>query len=528
MCAALMATMYRHLRAKSLEIFFGMEEDDARSTAKLHVTAPTATVAQIAQARDLFVKTIAESGSLISMKFNLSLRQTCALDNLVVLLLHADALVHYGTPQRVAACASFVAEREPWLANSNIAILSEDITADDKKTPPTPVLGYRMSQLQKALYQLGAVLNRITWDLRVVAYTDLLRIRCGVYLACSFPGLSNDVLSTCTLIKREDSFINSVFSTNQKFVWLVSDVFVDVISKLCARASVREASQALRDELHVSSVRYWARLRGRFVKWIERKLEEINSSEPSGILKDYLLRLNLRPGELSGYGRSNPSAASTTEVQYVISAYREVEFRILIRQNGRTYADVLKKDYLAKAKAVEDRAKRIPRMRPDAPFEPEQTHVVLCILELIQSHATAKFNSMNFRDYYILEPDSALRMPDVESCDYPIMLQTFNHFGLATERQVIPCNSLVWSFLMWCLVVMMKHDFNLAGCSLKEWIREIAPLEVWDGWDAEDDDSESSDESSEASEESAIEEPQAPELQDEPVSEEEDDSSESD
>lgn len=501
---AIMATIYSHMRAQVLCVLYGYPEEEARVASGLVASRPWATVDHIKITRDILIKAAIEDGHRISMRFSLSLRKRCALDNLMLLVTMSEAVAHYGSPERVKECMTFIAEHQPWLVENNIAIVSSEQAIADEKTPPTPVLSYRNSQLQRAVHQLGERWDKLVWDNRIPAYVRLLLVRCGVLMTATFPGLVNDAIGTISVRKKGLSFVDSEVEVTERFVWLVSDVFYDTLKKMSMMASCRTATPQTLTEVGIDRPSYWLRLRKHFVAWVERKLGEINTSEPSDLLKDHILQLSVRPGEVSAYSRTNPATSNLSEVQYVISKNREVQFRELTRQKGRTYAEVIKNDFLTNAKLLEGEMKKEPRLRPTRPFAPETHVVALCLLELIKSHCASRFPSVEFKNYYVIETDLHDRLSDLDAQEYPIMVQMFNYFQVSYNKEVIICNSFMLSFLVWCSLIRRKQRNRLNGLKIREWFKEIAPLEVWDdNVDSSDEESSSDGSSGEHSSEAS-------------------------
>lgn len=470
LCCAIMSTMYRFMLAVSMRVLFGLDDGEARHTAGLASRRPLPTGTQINTVKAKLIAVMVAHGKMLSHRTIISGKDCCPLDNLMSLILVSDAMAFYSDRAKVASLEAYVAEDVDWLVDNNLAIDTRIRLADGSlHDETTPVLSYRMSQFLGALKQVSNRWRAVRWDEQLGILVDLLRVRAGVFLLCSFDSVVHDMPDLC---EGDSSSSNpkGEYQANAIFLGTVTDVFMDMIQDVACFAGYRRlaAPQVAASGASCDDLQEWIQLKGCIVAWIERKLSSMVSTSGSTYVSKYAVALDIRPGERNAYAREFTQRLADDAT--IVQMYRSVNFDALCQLKKRTYIEILTDDFVKPFRLAERDTR--PRFTRQDLFEPEPPQVYLAFMEMLESHMIATYFGLQWKNFWIMEPDLVKRRRDLEAAKWPVMLQAFNHWHLYYNG-LIRYDSFVKCFIAFLRVTEKCFDKKLDSWDIAPWIAEI-------------------------------------------------------
>lgn len=470
LCCAIMSTMYRFLSAVSMKVLFGHRDGEARVIAGLTSRRPFPTGAQINAVKAKLISVMIEHGKMFSHRTVISGKDCCPLDNLISLVLVSDAMAFYSDRKKVDALEAYVAEDVDWIVDNNLAIDTRIRLADGSlHEETTPVLSYRMSQFLGALKQVSNRWRAVRWDEQLGVLVDLLRVRAGIFLLCSFNNVVHDMPDLCdggaspTNPKGE-------YQANGIFLGTVADVFMDMIHDVACFSGYRRlaAPQIAACGASCDDLQEWLQLKGCIVSWIERKLSSMVSTSGSTYVAKYAVALDVRPGERNAYTRE--FSQRLADDASIVQMYRSVNFDALCQLKKRTYIEILTEDFVKPFRLMEKDMR--PRLTRQDLFEPEPPQVYLAFMEMLESHMIATYFGLQWKNFWIMEPDLVRRRKDLEAVRWPVMLQAFNHWHLYYNG-LIRYDSFIKCFIAFLRVTEKCFDSKIDSWDIAPWISEI-------------------------------------------------------
>lgn len=427
---------------------------------------PTAQLIHLA--RKFLIKSLLEHGDRMRENYRISGKNNRLCDVFAMCIFTLDMIEFYQkSSQERARIAAFIADEDEWLVEHNVAIASDANTDSEYKTP---VLGYRMSQLAKALYQLAASWGTAPYSIKLVHYMELLRIRIGQMLNFSFSGMVHDIDALRVPVDVEAAKVDPVARPDSEYqaspllLETVAPVMTEMMRCMVTYSAHVHASD--RELAQVRGKKNFRFLIKNFGAWINRNIQVMIPEGASEYMGKYLLEMNLRPGERQVYSREFPSGTNLTDVQFILGAYRKIEFNYLSELKQKTFAQVIEKEL----------PKQIRVTRPGR-VGYESKHLVLCLVELIEMYTKAKyFMRINLLDFVIFEVDLEKRATDFRYVEEPMMVQVFNYFQLYYKNKLYRFDSFILSFLAWLKVIEKDFQRCLRGCNLSLWYSEILGL----------------------------------------------------
>ena len=473
LCSAILSSVYRFIYACVCRVVFGDDAETARLAAGLSRGQSIPTSRQLLQGRETLIRVALAHGHMLSYRTKLGGRDASTMDNILKLVLMTDAVVFYYSPDKRRALEGYVAEDDDWIVDNNMAIDTRnrmvDGTFDDSKTP---VLSYRVSQYMSALKQVSNQWRLVRWDDRLGVYLDLMRVRAGMLLVCSYDSVVHDIAELCDGASAPGN-PQGEYQANQIFVGAVCDVFLDMLQdvatftahpRLSAEEAERVGAVCLSDE-------EWADLKNRAIVWLDRKLTGMVCTSGSQYNARYLLKMDIRPGERSGYAREFTQRLA--EDASVVQKYREVEFNELCVTKKRTFIDILSED-LVKPHYRQLKDTR-PRLIKPEMFPQEPTHVCLALLEMLESHMISTYYGIQWRDFWIARPDFGSRGNDLGAATWPIMIQTMNGWDVYYGG-LIRVDSLLKALIIWLRIVERVFKGRLHTWDTSAWISDIVGM----------------------------------------------------
>lgn len=470
LCSAILSSLYRFLHACVYKIIFGESDETASLNAGLFRDQQLPTNQQLLQGREILIRTLLSRGHMLSHRTKLDGKDASSLDNIMKLILMSDALIFYSSPEKKRALEGYIAEDEDWIVENNMAIDTRNRLVDGTFDPSrTPVLSYRMSQFMSALKQISNHWRVIAWDDRLGVYLDLMRVRAGMLLVCSYDSVVHDISELCVGNETTDN-PQGEYQVNAIFVGTVCDVFLDMLHDV-ANFNAHErlsAANARKYGALCENDDEWADLKDRLIGWVNRKIAGMVSTSGSQYNSKYLLKMDVRPGERSGYSREFTHRLA--EDASVVQKYREVEFNDLCITKKRTFIDILKEDLIKPyAKQLKDTRPRL--IRPEL-FPQEPAHVCLALLEMLESHMISNYYGIQWKDFWIARPDFSMRGRDLDVATWPIMLQTLNGWDVY-YKGLIRLDSLIKALIVWLRIVEKILNGRLHTWDISPWIVDI-------------------------------------------------------
>lgn len=473
LCTAIMGSMYAYVYATVLVVLFGLDEGTARVSAQVPVGQPLPTPHVLAEVRTQLIEAALKYGHMINTRTRISGRDCSALDNLAKLILMIDAVVFYADDRKRALFEGYTAEDDEWIVENNLAIDTRSQLVDGTFDPArTPVLSYRMSQFMTAVKQISNQWRSVRWDDRLGVYVDVMRVRAGMFLLCTYNSVVHDIAELCEGTSSAAD-PEGEYQVNALFAGTVYDVFLDLIKDVAQFAAYARMPRAMAYEVGalVDDEDEWADLKRRVINWVERKLTVMVATSESTNVSRYLLKMDMRPGERAGYAREFTQRLA--DDSSIIQKYREVDFNELCMTKKRMFVDILREDLVVPYKRLlEDRR---PRFIREELFPPEPPHVCLSLLEMIDSHLTSNFFGLKWSDFWIAEPDMHKRGSDLGACDWPLLVQAFNHWHLYYNG-LVRCDSFLKALICWLRVVEHHRRGKLHTWDISAWISDIASM----------------------------------------------------
>lgn len=471
LCCAIMSTMYRFLSAVSRMVLFGVSTRDARRSAALESPKRLPTSQEITVVRTKLIQTMVSHGKMLSHKTRINGKESCPLDNLVALILMSDCTAFYSDPAKVSALEGYVAEDNDWVVDNNLAIDTRIRLADGSlHEETTPVLSYRMSQLLGALKQVSNYWRTVCFDDQLGLLVDLLRVRAGIFVLSSFDNVVHDMPELCEGGFTDDN-PKGEYQANSVFLGTVTDLFSDMIRDLvCFSGFPRLPDvQVTASGACCGDLNEWLKLKECVVAWIERKLSSMVATSGSTYVSKYVIALDMRPGERNAYAREFTQRLA--DDSSVLQTYRSINFDALCQLRKRTYIDILTEDFV-KPFRVMQQDKR-PRSSEKDWFAPEPPQVYLGFMEMLESHMIATYFGLQWRDFWIMEPDLEKRRSDLDASKWPIMVQAFNHWHLYYSNGLIRMDSFIKCFIAFLRVIERDFRGKLHSWDIMPWITEI-------------------------------------------------------
>jgi hypothetical protein len=376
----------------------------------------------------------------------------------------------YSDATKVQLLEGYVAEDVDWVVDNNLAIDTRIRLADGSlHDETTPVLSYRMSQFLGALKQISNHWRMVKWDDQLGVLVDLLRVRAGVFLLCSFNNVVHDMPDLCD---GEAGIANpkGEYQANSIFLGTVTDIFMDMIKDMASFAGYRKLAppQIAACGASCEDVQEWLKLKGCVVSWIERKLSSMVSTSGSTYVSKYAIALDIRPGERSAYTREFTQRLA--DDASIVQMYRSVNFDALCQLKKRTYIEILTEDFVKPFRLMEKDTR--PRFTRQDLFEPEPPQVYLGFMEMLESHMIATYFGLQWKDFWIMEPDLVKRRSDLEAARWPVMLQTFNHWHIYYNG-LIRYDSFIKCFIAFLRIIEKCFHSKLNSWDIAPWIAEI-------------------------------------------------------
>jgi hypothetical protein len=236
----------------------------------------------------------------------------CLFDRMAQLFFTIDLVQFQDLPTQTAkALSEFAATRDEWLCEQNIAVVD---LLDGDDGPGIPVLQYRVSQLNSALFQLASVWLGLAFDDRLVRYLELLRIRFGQLLNFTFDGSVHDVEELRQATNPGAPPGQRVFQLNSRALRTLGPVMADMLKRVVLYSSFTPADSMSMAQLR-AAVEPWV---GRLGQWLRAKSQEMLPDGASELLQKHLVDMSLRPGERVVYAREFNAKTHMSDAQYIL------------------------------------------------------------------------------------------------------------------------------------------------------------------------------------------------------------------
>jgi hypothetical protein len=447
------------------------------------------------EARMLLYRAVLHHEPFMSHMYQIATKEHRLYDNFMTLLFMIDAVQYKRScslDNRADRLAKVVGERDKWLAFYNAAICTESPGISDR---PVPVLDYRVSQVCDAMYQLAAQWPVLPYGAPLLRYVELLRIRIGQLLSLTHGDRVHDSVQMRHCMQEPSiDRPDGEYQHSQMFLYSMSLMITDMCAQFCNYTMFPRATQAQAMALFRGLP--WERMVPAMGLWIDDRCKQTIPDGSSAFLRDYLLRMALRPGEQKVYAREAGARGGLKDEASILTKYRKNEFDSLSKLRHNSVLDVLQRHMKPQTEALlrwvrEARdhlgcvlhpAEQEDDPNPETPPMPadrrchEPPEYVLCVVEIIELYTEAQFyEQMKLRDYVIFECDLDKRKADILHGQMPMLVQIFHYFHVLYQGVLYRFDSLILSVLGWLHI--LKRDFRgcLDGehCDLAPWFQDL-------------------------------------------------------